>query len=86
MLDRYEYTILQHFLPALINGDYESLEESDSKALLEFAAREASGLPECEFAHWDVDVADCSAFARCEVTGLYGTVADVALVFKTKES
>jgi hypothetical protein len=49
-MDSYEYTVAEHWLSAIVNGDYSGLtdsEESDLNAWLE--ANQEAG------AHWDTD-------------------------------
>jgi hypothetical protein len=84
--DRYEYTIAQHFLPGLINGDYSGFEGLEEVSLKNFMKEEVKKLPENAISHhWAVDVEECTKFAKCEITGLYASVSDVALVFQIPE-
>lgn len=85
--DRYEFTIGKHFLSALIDGDVTALENDDIQKLKTFEHKAGLLLEKHEpiSHHWTVDVADCTHFAKCEVTGLYADVSDVALEFQFKE-
>lgn len=86
MRDFYEYTISQRFLPALINDDWQGLEEEDASALRRFMQRERDTLPAgATGAQWQPLVADCRNVARCDITGLLSHVADVGLVFNTAD-
>lgn len=68
-MDITEYTICQHFLPALINGDESGLEQEDVDALAAWMAREEFDL---RVGHFDTDSDEESSFALCDVTGLRG--------------
>jgi len=82
MQDLYEYTIAARFLGALINDDWQGLEEGDASALRQFIQCKRDALPAgASAAHWQTLVADCRTIARCEITGLLAHVADVGLVF-----
>jgi len=62
-MDTFEYTVAEHWLSAIINGDYTGLsdqEESDLNAWLD--ANQESG------AHWDTD--GYISFGRDEIGGL----------------
>lgn len=72
-----KYSVGQHFLSALINGDTTGLEASEELALDRFVREETNGIAH----HWDFPFAvDYSAsFERCEVTGLMSDCATVTL-------
>lgn len=76
-----EYNILQHFLPALINGDFSGLTEREEKELLDFIHTESDDIQQANC--WTTIGTDDSAdgfFGTCEVSGAKGTVETVRLV------
>jgi hypothetical protein len=70
-----EFAIGQHFLSALINGDYSGLNDKECAQLDDWVAEvqpKGSG-------HWSTtEITD--EFARCDVTGLHGEVEQVHYV------
>ena len=70
----YAYTLADHWLPALINGDETGLSDSDSAELSDFLA----SLPEGS-GHWSCDDTE-SHFARDEVSGLHAMCVDCVYV------
>jgi hypothetical protein len=84
--DTITFTIGQHFLSALINGDWTGLDEGDAaqfESWFETASDDYTGSDGnvWAFAHAAyVDGSD-NEFGLCEVTGLRGAVSDVQFVF-----
>ena len=75
-----EYTISEHWLGALINGDYENLSVDEVRKFDAWQKRCFNSLPAHHSAHWSHDE-DSSNFALCEVTGLLSNVYTVHLVY-----
>lgn len=80
--DHYEYTILNHFLPYLINADATGLTDEEFDLIQEWRIEQIKlarkVFPTLKSAHWDY--AECQNWAKCEITGYFGDVADVQLV------
>lgn len=71
-----EFTIAEHYLSALINGDYSGMddaEESDFDSWLQSAQNGRLG-------HWDC--ATESNFMRCDVTGLRADCVTATFYFR----
>lgn len=64
-----EYRVCQHYLPAIINGDYSGMEEDDIEKLDKFL--EDFDLQE---GHFDCDSDEEASFERCEICKLMGDV------------
>jgi len=75
-MDFYEYTISEHFAPAIINDDYTGLEDEEH-ALLD-AWLDDNGM---RASHWTVE-SESSDLARCEITGLLSDCATVRQCFR----
>ena len=78
----YNYTLADHWVSALINGDYSGLEDNEEKTLNDFI----ESLPK-HFHHkatmhgiWDV-VSDEGYFACDEVSDLHANCLDCTLTF-----
>ena len=71
--DKYTYTIGDHFLPALINGDISGLTDHDIDDLERFLSSDVflKG-------HWSVPDCQESDFARCDISGLLSTCVDMS--------
>lgn len=67
----YEYSIAAHYLPALINGDYTGMSDTEEKEFTDWLES-----TDRRITHWDCDT-DNAGFARCEVSGL---MADCVIV------
>jgi hypothetical protein len=80
--DYYEYTIAEELLPALINGDYSGLEESDIKALEAWYFYAQSNTESDLF---EV-IGEESFFAYCEVCDLYAECYTVRQHFYNEEA
>jgi len=78
--DHIEYTIGEHFLPALINGDYSGLEDSEIEQFDDFLRGAGADYPAASSGHWAVED-DGENFTRCEVTNLFSRCAIVRLYF-----
>jgi hypothetical protein len=73
--DYYEYTISEHFLPAIINADYSGFDnDSEETALIQWL----ESVP--VKGHWSV-VEDSDNFRHCEITDLYSPTVKVRLYF-----
>lgn len=81
-LDHYEYTVLNHFLPYLINGDGSGLTTDEFIEIREWEKKQKqmafANFPTLISSRWDY--AECQNWAKCEITGYFGDVADVQLV------
>lgn len=62
--DKNQYEISEHFVGAIINGDYSGLEDAEERQLNDWLKAVAK-----HNEHWDYDDSG-SDFARCEITGL----------------
>lgn len=78
---RHDYTMSEHFLSALINGDYSGLEDDDETALKIFTdnAFSTHGL-----GFWDTNPDNQPDFTRCEVTDLLANCFTVTYLTKRK--
>ena len=72
----YEFTIAEHYAPALFNGDHSGLEDHESVALDQF---EQWVIREHGFGHWSISD-DEPSFSRCDIGGLYADCANVEWV------
>ena len=72
----YDYTISEHYAPAIINDDYSGLDDGEHAALtnwLEDNEQRAS--------HWDIEDEN-RHFARCEVSGLMSDCLTIRQYFR----
>jgi len=74
--DYFEFTISEHLVSALINGDYSGLNSAESKELDSFVSQYS----DYKNATWDV-VSDEGNFIDCDVTGLFSNCHNVKLHF-----
>ena len=73
--DYYEFAIAGHFLPALINGDYTGLDETEAKQLDRF-------VDQWQHLSGTFDVLPTGTnFATCDVCDMYSEIHDVRLYF-----
>lgn len=73
----YEYTIAEHYAPALINGDHTGLEDNESRAVDQF---EQWVIKEHGYGHWSYrDNAD-AYFDRCDVCELMANCVPIEWV------
>ena len=82
-----KHTIAQHYLPALVNGDFTGMDEDDIalfKSWLEWATQpwKDTGDNLWVFAHEAVVDDSENEFAHCEVSDLHAATADVLLHFR----
>ena len=87
--DHYTYRIGSYFLPVLINGDASGLAEAEALTLTEFEAYAQRCAIKDGFTvgHWDYESEEGEDYGKCEVTDLYGTLAEVRLiVYKEKHN
>jgi hypothetical protein len=78
--DYYEYTISEHFLPAIINDDYSGFDNDSEEAAL---IRWLETVP--VNGHWDI-VEDSDNFNHCQVTDLYSRTVIVRRYFPITEA
>jgi hypothetical protein len=78
---RHDYTIAEHFLPALINGDCSGLEDDEETALKIFTdnAYNTHGL-----GFWDTNPSEQPDFMRCEVTDLLANCHNITYYTERK--
>lgn len=82
MIDTIEYTVCQHFLPAIVNGDESGLEQEDCDALAAWLEAEDLDL---QYGHFSTDSDEEASFATCDITGLQGdTVTLTWVIMKEK--
>lgn len=80
MLDDYfDYNISEHFLPAIINGDYSGLSDDEENQLNRFLSTANT----VDNPRWDIDQPENqdAHFAACDVTGLFSNCYNVKLHF-----
>lgn len=75
--DFIEYTVCDHFLPALINGDESGLEQEDVDALHAWMGREGF---DTRKGHFDTDSDEEPSFAYCDIAGLLGNTVTLRWV------
>ena len=85
--DTTKHTIATHFLPALVNGDYTGLDESELPQFIEWLHEATAPYHDADdnlwvFAHESVPEPDVTDFTKCEVTGAYSETAEVHLLFR----
>lgn len=73
--DYYEFTIADHYLSALINGDHSGLSESEECTFTDWLES-----TDRRITHWDV-TDDSENFTRCDVSGLSAQCATVRAYF-----
>jgi hypothetical protein len=77
--DYYDFAIAGHFLPALINGDYTGLDDTEAKQLDQF-------VDQWQHLSGTFDVLPTGTdFKVCEVCDLYAETHDVRLYFYNKD-
>ena len=76
-----EYTVADHFLSAIINGDDSGLDDDDKAQLEAFYEKESTG---CESGHWDTDSEEEASFSQCDICGLYANCVTLYWVEVTK--
>ena len=74
--DYFEFTISEHLISALINGDYSGLNDEEGKLLDSFVIQ----YKDYKNATFDV-VSEEAHFIDCDVTGLFSNCYDVKLHF-----
>lgn len=74
--DYFQFTISEHLISALINGDYSGLNNEEEKLLNSFI----SEYSDYKNATWDI-TSEEGHFIDCDVTGLFSTCYDVKLHF-----
>jgi hypothetical protein len=73
--DYYDFSIAGHFLPALINGDYTGLDDTEAKQLDQF-------VDQWQHLSGTFDVLPTGTdFKTCDVCSQYAEVHDVRLYF-----
>jgi len=81
IIEMYEYTIGKHFLPCLINGDYSGLNDEEVEIIDNFEDQLGDILEKENAYTWNVEYTECYNYSKCELTGMFGEVADVKIVF-----
>lgn len=77
--DYHEFTIGAHFLPALINGDYSGLDDTEVDQFTSWLdGRDTRG-------HWDVPEHRVS-FDVCEICELHADCVDVRYYFRLPDN
>ena len=71
------YQVGEHFLSAIINGDYSGLSDTDEGALDNWIGAETEGMKNH---HWACVPEHGSEFSDCDVTGLKSTCVELHLV------
>jgi len=80
-IEYYDFIISQHFLSALINGDFSGLSDSDNKDLLKFESKKQEFLPEnFSHGHWSYDSEEEPSFRRCQITGLLSDCIEIEYI------
>lgn len=79
--DYFKYTISEHLLSAIVNGDYSGLDNDEENELNRFL----STANQYENATWDMPEHEDPHFAFCDVTGLRANCFDVKLHFTREE-
>ena len=81
--DYYEYKISEHWMSALINGDYTGLDDSEENTLDAWLA----GLP--VHGHWDIsqdELDNGPAFSVCDICQLHAMCYAIRHYFPTREA
>jgi len=74
--DYFQFTISEHLVSAIINGDNSALNDVEEKELDNFLAQ----YKDYKNATWDIDSVN-PYFIDCDVTGLFSNCYDVKLHF-----
>ena len=77
--DYYEYKLSEHWLPALINGDYSGLDDSEENTLDAWLA----DLP-INFPIWETVPDSGHDFRICDISGLFSECCTVKAYFETE--
>ena len=80
-IDVYEATISTCYLSAIINGDETGIDDDKEAMQLmawELGMYEKAKADGAKNWHWSYD--ECYNYAKCDITGLFGRVADVRLI------
>ena len=72
----YDYTIGEHFAPALINDDYTGLEDDEHDTLDQWVDDN-----EMRSGYWTIE-SESSDFAKCEITGLLSDCVTIRQYFR----
>lgn len=86
--DHHTYRIGDYFLPYLINGDASGISNTERRELDQFATSVENRAVKDGFTvgHWDYESEEGEDYGKCEVTDLYGTLADVRLIVYKEET
>lgn len=81
--DHYQFTICEHFIAALFNGDNSGLTDREAEQLDEFEAQvlELVRNKGCEGGHWSIDDDSEPYYGHCDVVNMRGTVQDIEYMF-----
>ncbi len=83
--EEYDFTVSEYYLPYLINGDSDDLEDRDLELLYKFEKRLLDLMTREKTMHYhialenDVD----PYFTKCDVCGLKSDCVDITVNFKT---
>jgi hypothetical protein len=85
--DSITFTISQHFLPALINGDWTGMDDEDEALFTSWFQHATADWTDSEgtvwtYAHEDVVPDSENEFGPCDATCLYSAVVDVVIFFR----
>lgn len=70
-----EHNINTHYLPALINDDSSSMEDSEEEKLNSYVDQHFTG----KHLSYPDDCNEAANFSRCDVTGLYGNCVTITV-------
>ena len=77
-LDYFEYTISEHFMPAIINDDFTDLDDSEAETLNEWLENS-----DMRAGHWVIED-DSENYCECEVSGLFNRCVVARLYFPAR--
>lgn len=86
MFEHTQHTVSQHFLSALINGDFTGLDDPEVSQLVQWFEDATRPWRDADdnlwvFSHEATDEKDDQEFARCEVTDLMSATSQLTLHF-----
>ena len=84
--DHFEYRIAEHYLPAMVNGDYSGMTEGEIVDYREFerVAKGAALADGFTVGHWADVEGSGDDWGRCDVTGLLAMRCTVRLMVYKK--
>jgi hypothetical protein len=79
--DKHTYNVAQHYLSAIIDGDYSGLSDGEESHLEAFLALTTKQLPGGVVHHWVCENISDTCFSMCDVSGFYADCVRLSILF-----